>query len=131
VAHLPGNAVEIRSRVPAVLESYEFIRDNVLRDGVVDPALKELCFRYLAEDPETMDFGRFGGRERLALEWSHAIGWDSDAADDGLWERLHAEFSEQELVDLGCAIGFELGQQHWRRTVGLTARDEPAQASRS
>jgi hypothetical protein len=131
VAHLPGNAGEIRGRVPAVLASYEFIHDNVLRDGVVDPALKELCFRYLAEDPETMDFGRFKGRDRLALEWSHAIAWDSDAADDALWDRLHAEFSEQELVDLGCAIGFELGQQHWRRTVGLTARDEPAQASLS
>ena len=131
MAHLPGNAGEIRCRVPAVLESYEFIRDNVLRDGVVEPALKELCFRYLAEDPETMDFGSFEGRERLALEWSHAIAWDSDAADDAFWDRLHAEFSEQELVDLGCAIGFELGQQHWRRTVGLTARDEPAQASRS
>jgi alkylhydroperoxidase family enzyme len=131
VAHLPGNADEIRGRVPAVLESYEFIQDNVLRDGVVDPALKELCFRYLAEDPEMMDFDRFEGRERLALEWAHAIAWDSDAADDVLWDRLHAEFSEQELVDLGCAIGFELGQQHWRRTVGLTARDEPAQASRS
>ena len=131
MAHLPGNAGEIRGRVPAVLASYEFIRDNVLRDGVVDPALKELCFRYLAEDPETMDFGRFKGRDRLALEWSHAIAWDSDAADDALWDRLHAEFSEQELVDLGCAIGFELGQQHWRRTVGLSARDEPAQASLS
>lgn len=128
MAHLPGNAAEIRGRVPAVLESYEFIRVNVLRDGVVDQALKELCFRYLAEDPETTDFGRFEGRERLALEWSHAIAWDSDAADDALWGRLHEEFSEQELVDLGCAIGFELGQQHWRRTVGLKARDEPAQA---
>jgi hypothetical protein len=131
VAHLPGNADEVRGRVPAVLESYEFIRANVLRDGVADSALKDLCFRYLAEDPETMDFDRFEGRERLALEWAHAIAWDADAADDALWDRLHAEFSEQELVDLGCAIGFELGQQHWRRTVGLAVRDEPAQASRS
>ena len=131
MAHLPGNADEIRGRVPAVLESYAYIRDNVLRAGLVDPALKELCFRYLAEDPETMDFDRFQGRERLALEWAHAIAWDSDAADDALWERLHDEFSEQELVDLGCAIGFELGQQHWRRTVGLAARDDHAQASAS
>jgi alkylhydroperoxidase family enzyme len=131
VAHLPGSADHIRGRVPAVLESYEFIQDNVLRAGPVDPGLKELCFRYLAEDAETMDFDHFEGRERLALEWAHAIAWDSDAADDALWDRLHAEFTEQELVDLGCAIGFELGQQHWRRTVGLTARDEPAQASRS
>jgi alkylhydroperoxidase family enzyme len=119
MAHLAGTADEIRARVPGVRESYEFIRDNVLRSGVVDQRLKELAFRYLAEDPEVMDLSRFEGRERLALEWAHAIAWDSDAADDAFWERLHAEFSEPELVDLGCAIGFELGQQHFLRTLGL------------
>jgi hypothetical protein len=45
--------------------------------------------------------------------------WDSDRADDELWERLHEHFTEEELVDLGCAIGFELGQQHFVRTLGL------------
>jgi hypothetical protein len=121
--HLAGGADEIRARVPPVLEAWEFMRDHVLRDGIVDPELKRLCFRYLAEDADVMDFDRFDGRERVALEWAHAIAWDSDAADDALWERLHALFSEPELVDLGCAIGFELGQQHWRRTIGLPARD--------
>jgi hypothetical protein len=123
MAHLPGTADEIRARVPPVLEAWEFMRDNVLRDGIVDPGLKELCFRYLAGDADAADPSRFEGRERTALEWAHAIAWDSDAAGDALWERLHAEFSEPELVELGCAIGFELGQQHWRRTVGLPPRD--------
>ena len=122
MAQLPGTADEIRSRVPAVRESFDYIRENVLESGLVDQSLKELCFRYLAEDPDVMDFGRFQDPARAALEWAHAIAWDSDRADDELWERLHAHFSEQELVDLGCAIGFELGQQHWRRTVGLPAR---------
>ena len=117
--HLPGTADEIRARVPPVLEAWEFMRDNVLRGGLVDPELKLLCFRYLAEDPETLDFERFEGRERLALEWAYAIAWDSEKADDTLWERLHAEFSEPELVELGCSIGFALGQQHWERTLGL------------
>ena len=119
MAHLPGSADEIRARVPPVLEAWEFMRDNVLRDGLVDPELKRLAFRYVAEDPDVMDFERFEGRERLALEWAHAIVWDSDAADDALWERLHAAFSEPELVELGCSIGFALGQQHWERTLGL------------
>ena len=122
MAHLPGTPDEIRARVPAVLEAWEYMREKVLRGGLVDPALKRLCFRYLAEDPETMDFERFAGRERLALEWAHAIAWDSDAADDELWERLHAEFTDPELVELGCAIGFALGQQHWERTLGLAAQ---------
>ena len=123
MAHVPGSAEEIRGRVPAVLESWEYMRDNVLRGGIVEPALKELCFRFLADDPETADFARFSPRERLALRWAHAIAWDSDLAGDELWEELHGEFSEPELVELGCSIGFELGQQHFRRTLGLPARD--------
>ena len=117
--HLAGTADEIRARVPGVLETYDFIRDNVLRSGVADQSLKALAFRYLAEDPEVMELERFAGRERLALEWAHAIAWDSERADDDFWARLHAEFSERELVDLGCAIGFELGRQHFERTLGL------------
>ena len=30
----------------------------------------------------------------------------------------HAEFAEPELVELGCAIGFELGRQHFLRSLG-------------
>jgi alkylhydroperoxidase family enzyme len=131
VAYLPGSADEIRGRVPEALAAYEFARDHVLRGGLVDPTLKELCFRYLAEDPEVADFSRFDGRKRAALEWAQAIAWDSEAADDALWERLHALFSEPELVELGCSIGFELGQQHWRRTVGLPPRDDEAHARAS
>jgi alkylhydroperoxidase family enzyme len=119
MAHLPGSADEIRARVPGVAESYAYIRDNVLLDGVVDRSLKELCFRFVAGDEAVTDPAQFEGRERAALEWAHAIVWDSDRADDELWERLHELFTEEELVDLGCAIGFELGQQHFVRTLGL------------
>jgi alkylhydroperoxidase family enzyme len=119
VAHLPGSPEEIRARVPAVLEAWEYMRDNVLRDGLVEPGLKHLCFRFVADDPETMDFERFSAREQLALRWAQAIAWDSDLADDALWKALHAEFSEPELVELGCSIGFALGQQHFERTLGL------------
>jgi hypothetical protein len=123
VAHLPGTADDIRGLVPAALEAYAFTRDEVLRGGLVDPELKELCFRYLADDSAVLDPERLHGRERAAIEWAHAIAWDSARADDALWERLHELFADEELVELGCAIGFELGQQHWRRTVGLPARD--------
>jgi alkylhydroperoxidase family enzyme len=119
MAHLPGSPEEIRARVPAVLAAWEFMRDEVLRGGLVDPELKRLCFRFVADDPETMDFSRFPPREQLALRWAQAIAWDSDLADDALWEALHAEFSEPELVELGCSIGFALGQQHFERTLGL------------
>jgi hypothetical protein len=123
VAHVAGSADEARGRVPAVLEAWEYMRDNVLRAGIVEAPLKELCFRFLAEEADTMDFTRFTEREQVALRWAQAIAWDSELADDALWTRLHAEFSEPELVELGCAIGFELGQQHFRGTLGLAPRD--------
>lgn len=119
MARYAGTAEEIRGKVPAVREVWAEIDANVLRSGIVPRDLKELCFRYLAGDRTVMDFTRFGERERAALEWADAIAYDSDRADDALWARLHALFTEEELVELGCAIGFELGQQHWRKTLGL------------
>ena len=113
---------EIRALQPAAREAWAEIETNVLLSGVVDQTLKELCFRFLANDPDAREIERFAGRERAALEWTHAIAFDSDRADDALWSRLHSLFSEPELVDLGCAVGFELGRQHWRRSVGLPAR---------
>jgi alkylhydroperoxidase family enzyme len=123
VRRLGATADDIRALVPDALESWRYIRENVLERGIVDQRIKDLCFRYLANDPEVMDLARFGERERVVLEWADAIAYDSERAGDELWARLHKTFSEAELVDLGCAIGFELGQQHWRRTVGLSARD--------
>ena len=123
MTRLGSTAEEIRALVPDALASWRYIRENVLERGVVDQRIKELCYRYLANDPEAKDFARFHDPERAALEWADAIAHDSDRAGDELWARLHRSFNEAELVDLGCAIGFELGQQHWRRTVGLSARD--------
>lgn len=106
---------DVRARVPDVLLSYQETRATVLTSGVIDSRLKDLCFRYLAgEQVEAYD-----ERERAALDWAEAIAWDSDKADDALWARLHAHFTEAELVELGYTIAFMLGQHHWVRTLGL------------
>ena len=123
MAHLSGTAEQIRGRVPTVLAAYTRTRDTVLRSGVADQRLKERCFAYLATGVDGPVPNDLDERERAALAWAASIAWDSDRADDALWSRLRALFSEPELVDLGCAIGFELGYQHWRRTIGLAARD--------
>jgi alkylhydroperoxidase family enzyme len=112
---------EVRARVPAALASWEFMRDRVLDGGLLDPGLKRLCFRFLAQDDDVMDFAKFSTREQLALRWAQAIAWDAELADDELWTALQAEYSEPELVELGCAIGFAMGQQHWERTLGFAA----------
>ena len=98
-------------------ETWAFVERNVLEAGVVDRGLKQLCFAYVA-DPDSVDVSQYEGRERAALEWAYAIVWDADASTDELWARLHDEFSEQELVELGCAIGFELGRTHVLRSLG-------------
>lgn len=125
MTHIPGRtAAGIRSLVPAAQEAWAEIEANVLRSGIADQRLKELCFRFLAKEIGESDLERYDGRERAALDWTYAIAYDSSKADDDLWGRLHAAFSEAELVDLGCAIGFELGRQHWRSSVGLPARGD-------
>lgn len=67
-----------------------------------------------ATDPE-----RFDERQCAALAWAEAIAWDSDRADDALWRRLHSEFTEPELVELGYSIAITLGQRHWLATHGV------------
>ncbi len=113
----------IRARAPEVLEVYEETRRSVLDSGIVERELKELCARYLAQDDEVVahaeDPERYSEREQAALAWADAIAWDSERADDALWERLHAAFTEPELVELGYSIAITLGQQHWLATHGI------------
>jgi alkylhydroperoxidase family enzyme len=111
-----GPADAIRARVPAVLDEYAATRANVLEGGIVDAELKRLCARFVAEDEDAVARDE---REQAALDWAAAIGWNSDLADEDLWQRLHEHFSEPELVELGYAIAFTLGQQHWLRTLGV------------
>src|SRR5438094_466771 len=92
-----GRADAIRARVPEVLRMYSETRRNVLARGVLDSEIKELCARYLADDPELVDFDEsheLDERQRAALRWARAIVWDPSLADDDLWERLHEHFTE-------------------------------------
>lgn len=63
------------------------------------------------------DSERFTPREKLALTYADAIIWAPDHADDALWERLHAEFTEPQLVEIGYWIGFISGGQRWLMTL--------------
>jgi hypothetical protein len=120
---------DIRALRPPIAAAYDKTRRTVLEGGIVDRALKDLCARYLAEDDEVVahsdDPARFDERERAALAWTHAIAWDDAQADDDLWARLHASFTEPELVELGYCIAFTLGQQHWLATLGAPGAPAP------
>jgi alkylhydroperoxidase family enzyme len=44
-------------------------------------------------------------RERLAAEFAERYATDHLAMDEVFWDRLHAEFSDDELVDLALCVG--------------------------
>ena len=124
----------IRAHVPAAFWFFANAWQNIFRDGVCDHAIKELCRVYISRTVkceycgnqrsekgrtqglqegqyddlvnfETSD--RYDERQKAALAYAEAIAWHLET-DDELWERLHAHFSEAELVELGCMIGLDL-----------------------
>jgi hypothetical protein len=98
----------IRTLVPDALAAHRLTVETVLEQGIVERELKELVARALAgEDVEPAN-----ERERAALDWAEAIEYDGEAP----WDRLHQHFTDPELVELGYATAYTLGQQHWLRT---------------
>ena len=65
------------------------------------------------------DSNKFSAREKAALTYTSAIIWNSELADDALWERLYAHFTVPELVELGFFVALTLGQQRWIKTLGI------------
>jgi hypothetical protein len=61
---------------------------------------------------------RLGDREKAALAYAEAITWRLEPT-DALWDRLHAHFSEPELVELGCFVALTMGQQSWLRLLDI------------
>lgn len=135
----------IRAHVPAAFWSFANAWDAIFRNGVCDHAIKELCRLYISRSVKCeycgnqrsekartlgLDEGhledllnfeksdRYSEREKAALAYAEAIAWHLPS-DDDLWGRLHAHFSEPELVELGCMIALTLGQQSWLRLLDI------------
>ena len=51
----------------------------------------------------------FSDRERLALEFAEKMALDHPSIDDAFFRRLRAEFTDEQIVELGMAIGQYLG----------------------
>jgi alkylhydroperoxidase family enzyme len=136
----------IRLHHPEVMKAFNHAWEVCFRQGICDHAIKELCRLYISKSveceycggqrsvlaaqqgateqqvDEILDFersNRFDERERTALEWAMAIAWDPSLAADDLWDRLHAHFTEAQLVELGHFIALTLGQQRFLKTVGI------------
>jgi alkylhydroperoxidase family enzyme len=135
----------IRAHAPGVMRSFTMSRKWVYQEGFLDFEFKELLRAYIAlsgectycsnqgvareirGDQDQLDrllnyqtSDRYSAREKLAFRYADAIMWDPSQADDAMWEELHAEFTEPELVELGYWIGFTFGGQRWLKTLGST-----------
>jgi alkylhydroperoxidase family enzyme len=135
----------IRAHVPAAFWSFADTWRTVFHGGVLDHSIKELCRVYVSRSVKCEYCGnqrsiksakaglieedykdllnfekstRYDERQKAALAYAEAITWDLPA-DDRLWERLHANFSEPELVELGYFVAVTMGQQRWLRTLNI------------
>ncbi len=135
----------VRAHVPAAFWAFAGPWEQMFRNGVCDHSIKELCRVYISRTvtcefcgnqrsvkgsseglvegqyDELLNFeasDKFDERQKAALAYAQAIAWNEDDR-DGLWDRLHAHFSEPELVELGCVIALTFGQQSWIRLLDI------------
>jgi len=135
----------VRAHVPACFWAFATSWQEIFRSGVCDHRIKELCRVYISRSvnceycgnqrsvqaaasgltegkyDDLLNFetsSRFTEREKAALAYAEAIAWRLPD-DDALWGRLHREFTEPELVELGCFIALTFGQQSWLRLLNI------------
>lgn len=77
------------------------VPERAARDGDVDDVPEE----FYANVGTNPSWEGFSERERLAAEFAERFALDHRAIDDDLWERLHAAFSDDELVELALCVG--------------------------
>lgn len=135
----------VRAHAPNAFWAFAESWQALFHSGICDHAIKELCRVYVSRTVtcefcgnqrsikattaglleqqydellkfETSD--RYDDRQKAALGYAKAIAWGLDT-DDEFWDRLHAHFSEPELVELGCFIALTLGQQSWIRLLNI------------
>ena len=136
----------VRAHVPSCFWFFAESWHNIFRTGILDHVVKELCRLYVSrsvvcdycgnqrsikaarsgaviEDhvSDLLNFeksAKYNERQKAALAYAEAIVWRLNT-DDAFWERMHREFSDSELVELGCMIGLTLGQQSWLRLLNI------------
>jgi alkylhydroperoxidase family enzyme len=136
----------VRAHVPACFWFFANSWHDIFRNGVLEHPIKELCRLYVSRsvqceycgnqrsvkatssgkliEDHVMDLLNFENspkynvRQKAALAYAEAIVWHLNT-DDAFWERMHSNFTEPELVELGCMIGLTLGQQSWLRLLNI------------
>lgn len=135
----------VRAHSPASFWAFADSWQSQFHNGVADHAIKDLCRVYISRTvkcefcgnqrsekattaglmeqqyDDLLNFEKsdvYDDRQKAALSYAEAIAWRLEV-DDAFWERLHGQFSEPELVELGCVIALTFGQQSWIRMLGI------------
>lgn len=136
----------VRAHVPAAFWFFADSWRDLFRNGIADHSLKELCRLYVSRSVQCEYCGnqrsvrasksgavieehvldllnfeksaRFNEKQKAVLSYAEAIVWRLET-DDAYWDRLHRNFTEPELVEIGCMIGLTLGQQSWLRLLNI------------
>jgi alkylhydroperoxidase family enzyme len=148
----------VRAHVPACFWFFANSWRDIFRNGVLHHAIKELCRLYVSRsvqceycgnqrsvkatssgaliEDHVMDLlnfeksSKYSERQKAALAYAEAITWHLNT-DDSFWDRMHRNFTEPELVELGCMIGLTLGQQSWLRLLNIEHHEVLAGTSAS
>jgi alkylhydroperoxidase family enzyme len=135
----------VRAHVPNAFWAFADSWKAMFHSGVCDHSIKELCRVYISRTVKCEFCGNqrsikattaglleqqyddllnfessdeYDDRQKAALAYAEAIAWHLEPTDE-LWNRLHAQFTEPELVELGCFIALTFGQQSWIRLLGI------------
>ena len=135
----------VRAHVPGAFWSFANAWRDIFHTGVCDHAVKELCRLYVsrsvkcefcgnqrsikafgknlneAQTDDLLNFEKstkYTDRQKAALAYAEAITWRLET-DDAFWARLHAHYTEPELVELGCFVALTMGQQSWLRLLNI------------
>ena len=136
----------VRAHSPEVFKTFTAYWDATFRHGVLDHSIKELARLYITKTTNCQFCGNqrstsaglpeyaadellnfessesYDERQKAALAYAQAIAWGEQDL-DGLWARLHAHFTEPELVELGCFVALTFGQQSWIRLLEIGHRE--------
>jgi alkylhydroperoxidase family enzyme len=63
----------------------------------------------------------FDDRTRLAAEYAERFAIDHHGIDADLWERMHAHYSQQEIVELSMCLGSWIAFGRLNHVLGLDA----------
>ena len=84
----------------------------------------------IGDTPSTNTFERsttFTERQKAALLFTSNLVWNPEGVDGALWERLRAQFSEEEIVEIGAFVALTYGQQRVIKTWDVGHAELPSE----